>query len=646
MKNLFIKQIWRAKRLGWIIEDFLYNLITNIFKFRKLRILCGSSVLPFHNFQNLANYDVENVIKEANKIIDGWVKVLGFSETNVGIQPDWHRDFISGYRWPEKSYYKNVRFVKNPAGAEIKVPWELSRFHHLLQVGKAYMLTNDKKYQDFFNKQLLHWALANPYKQGVNWSCTMEVGIRTINLIHAFGLFNKSLDNEFKLQFNSLIFLHGKFIRSNPENNCTLTNNHYLADLLGLLWVGLFLKDMKQGEQWAQLAINELGVEMKRQIREDGVCYEDSPAYHALITEMYLLATMAILENPDVFGRDSCLPDFWLSTLKKMLDFLAASIMPDGRIVNINDSDDGRILPMSNYFNKHNPQGRHLLAVGSVLLKCGNWKGLVGQFPEESYWLLGEKGKNIYESQEEKILPETMAFSTTGFYAIRNENDYLFVDCLKRADRSPTGHRHNGRLSFVLWVNNYLIVCDPGTFSYTGKPFERNWFRSTVSHNTLVVDGKEQNCLGNSIFELSDNSGVSINRFEKVGSSVMLDAVLFSEEKKHERNVFQRRFCFQPENGVLDITDTIVSQTQRSMLRLHLNYPCFKHSMNSFLIDLQDTKRIKISFSGKGCKYFNSYISPCKHSPSYGLKTDAFCIEAEWCAEDAHQIITRIECLN
>jgi hypothetical protein len=54
-------------------------------------------------------------------------------------------------------------------------------------------------------------------------------------------------------------------------------------------------------------------------------------------------------------------------------------------------------------------------------------------------------------------------------------------------------HTHNDKLSFVLRLGGREIFCDSGTGCYTREIATRNRFRSTAAHNTLLLDGTEQN---------------------------------------------------------------------------------------------------------------------------------------------------------
>ncbi|MBT5710908.1 alginate lyase family protein, partial [Candidatus Poribacteria bacterium] len=62
--------------------------------------------------------------------------------------------------------------------------------------------------------------------------------------------------------------------------------------------------------------------------------------------------------------------------------------------------------------------------------------------------------------------------------------------CLKYGPHGG-GHGHPDKLNFVLYARGQQVATDPGTARY-GQPIQRSWYRTTLAHNTLVVDGESQ----------------------------------------------------------------------------------------------------------------------------------------------------------
>ncbi|HET6744056.1 MAG TPA: heparinase II/III-family protein, partial [Kribbella sp.] len=82
-----------------------------------------------------------------------------------------------------------------------------------------------------------------------------------------------------------------------------------------------------------------------------------------------------------------------------------------------------------------------------------------------------------------------------------------------RADAGPHGflsiaaHAHSDALSLEVRVDGVDILADPGTYCYHGEEQWRNYFRSTIAHNTVEVAGAEQSLWGGPFLWLRGATG-------------------------------------------------------------------------------------------------------------------------------------------
>jgi hypothetical protein len=79
----------------------------------------------------------------------------------------------------------------------------------------------------------------------------------------------------------------------------------------------------------------------------------------------------------------------------------------------------------------------------------------------------------------------------SGFVVVRDGPLWLAFRCGVAAPRFLPAHAHADALSFQLWWRGRPVVVDPGTFTYE-QGADRDWFRSTRAHSTVLVDGRDQ----------------------------------------------------------------------------------------------------------------------------------------------------------
>ena len=184
------------------------------------------------------NKEIElKILKDANKILKHKFDLLGSGIVELDENIRWNQDFKSGFIW-KNEFYKNIKIIDLDNNADVKVPWELSRFQHLFTLGKAYWITDDSRYYEESKKEILDWIEKNPVYYSVNWTCAMDVAIRAVNLIFFYFLFEDFIiqDKNFLKKLNEIFYLHGEHIYNNLEKNLGLSNNHYLSNLVGLLF--------------------------------------------------------------------------------------------------------------------------------------------------------------------------------------------------------------------------------------------------------------------------------------------------------------------------------------------------------------------------------------------------------------------------
>lgn len=411
-------------KLSKKIINKILNIIGN--KFQKTYDLFSDTHINFNvcsiktNYINVKELNLSNIDPDVAKYLSkmyiehkfdllgsGWVKnsydseALGveghqydmnicmpFSVLDGYVLIDWQKDFKSGFRWSEKKWYKDQR-IAHKLGSDIKVPWELARLQHLPQLAIFAMMDSDLKEQNLieFKNQILDFIKHNPPRMGVNWTCTMDVGIRVANMLVAYDMFSqmdgdKNLDENFKQIFSNSIYEHALHIVNNLEYSPYLTSNHYLSDIAGLLYACSYLDSSDEIDAWLAFAIQEIIVEMKKEFYEDGGNFESSTSYHRLSGELMVYATALILglksekisslksydaklwrKKPKLLPLEEqefkilngriVLPPWFADKLYKIGRFTADIIKPNGEVPQFGDNDSGR-------FFKFSPKGEFL----------------------------------------------------------------------------------------------------------------------------------------------------------------------------------------------------------------------------------------------------------------------------------------------
>lgn len=426
----------------------------------------------------------DEVLSDAQDVLGNVFEAFGSGKIHLGESINWQRDYRSGKEWPMKRL-SAADLLDVDHSSDIKVPWEINRFHQVWWLGKAYWSTHNEEYARKFGELVDDWIKKNPAGSGPNWSIAMEVALRSCNWIAGYYLFcdSPSLSTEFWQRFFKSLFVQGRYIEHHLEY-AKRNGNHLLSDIVGLLFIGTFFRSASFGQSWLTSSVSALQEEMETQVYPDGVNYEKSIGYHRLVLELFYTATILCQYNKMSLG------DSFMKRLEKMFEFTLAYTRPDGSAPVVGDADDARLFQFSprEDFNDH----RHALSVGALLFNRADFRVAAGAFAADALWLFGGEGFEKHQKLEASMPPQVSAgFPNAGFYIMRCGNAHMFVDAGDIGMKGRGGHGHNDTFGFELWCDGSALIVDSGTFTYSSDVRLRNEFRSTAAHNTLMIDGKE-----------------------------------------------------------------------------------------------------------------------------------------------------------
>ena len=582
----FIMQLKKEHQLKKIKKN-----ISNPKKIKNIDIYI-SKMNFFYNISNkpkikdfyTRNKEIElKILKDANNILKHKFDLLGSGIVELGKNIKWNQDFKSGFVW-ENDFYKNIKIIDLDNNSDVKVPWELSRFQHLFTLGKAYWITDDLKYYEEAKNEIIDWIEKNPVYNSINWTCAMDVAIRAVNLIFFYFLFEDFIiqDRNFLKKLNEIFYLHGEYIYNNLEKNLGFSNNHYLSNLVGLLFLGVYFKDLNEKEMFIQNNI-------------DGTNYETSTSYHRLILELMFYSLLLLKKNNLKFTNK------YEERLEKMFKFLAIITKPNGRFPLIGDVDNGRLVILSNYYDWEVNDARNIISLGGEYFNNKFLKEVGSSELEDKVWIFG--AKNIYQ---EKFLKKSEKFENGGYYLLQNDSIYCIIRCGELSLRGQGGHSHNDQLSIELNVCGEDFFVDTGTGVYTADKNIRNLFRSTEMHNTVSIQNIEQNKFEtNELFKMQEETFAKCLEFSNTKFKGIHYGYINKINCTHVREVIL-------EEKVLNLIDLLEGNEGSINFNLHPEVSIVKKGKNEIILE-KNNVRLKIL---TGDKFYQ--IQESMFSKKYG----------------------------
>jgi len=438
--------------------------------------------------------EAAEILRDADEICGHRFRLLGYENLAFDLGSgngnfkdiDWHLDPVHGKRAPLDPWFK-IPFLDFAVVGDHKVTWELNRHQHLVTLAKARLLSGDEKYTRELMAEWRSWIKANPYPLGINWGSTLEVAFRSLSWIWVDQLLAGTCEYvDVRTELLPALAFHGRYIERYLSTYFS-PNTHLLGEAVALFFLGTLYPQMPGAARWKESGWKIVQHEVGRQVRPDGVYFEQSLYYHVYALDFFLYARLLAGRN----GME--IPTAHDAVLGRMVDVVAA-LAQAGPAESFGDDDGGRVF---NPRRNRTEQMTDPLALGAVMYSSEMYprEFSSARLTEESIWLFGNQAIEKLAHPKTRPAAHSVAFSDGGLYVLADSQPYTQAMVVDAGPQGVgrSGHGHADALSLRLTMDGRRWLVDAGSGVYIAKdPADRNTLRGTGAHNTLRVDEVDQ----------------------------------------------------------------------------------------------------------------------------------------------------------
>ncbi|MGV9549780.1 heparinase II/III domain-containing protein, partial [Streptomyces ardesiacus] len=355
-------------------------------------------------------------------------------------------------------------------------------------------VTGDERYAERVAGHLRSWWSANAPLRGVHWISGIELGIRLLSWVWVRRLLDGWEGAADLFEDNPVavrqIWHHQRWLAAFPSRGSS-ANNHVVAEAAGQLAAACAFDWFPSSARWRDRALRSLERHLRANTFPSGLNRELATEYHGLVLELGLAA----VAEADAAGVP--VPRTVRLVLLRMTDALAAVVDDRLRPPRQGDADDGHGLVVD---GAGTDRWASLLATGDAVFGALPWWPPVTGTDVRTPLLAALLQPYAKEGTGPAVArPKSRPahFADAGLTVLRGPAG---IWC--RCDGGPHGflsiaaHAHADALSVEVRHEGVDVLADPGTYCYHGQPAWRRYFRSTLGHNTLELDGTDQSVSG------------------------------------------------------------------------------------------------------------------------------------------------------
>lgn len=375
-----------------------------------------------------------------------------------------------GWKWDYQGPYKDAEFG-----------YSLNGHKYLVALLSSWIETKNDAYVRRLDTLIRDWVIHNPLpppedsiylvlastSEQLDWRDIDEVIWRTLEAGNRLGVSWPQVFYHFQtshaftpaarlLMLSSLVE-QARYLQIYHKQG----HNWTTMEMNGLALAGLTFPEFREANEWASYAMKVMETEIHRQVYPDGLQTELSSKTQWVALQRF----ESLARHFQLAGRH--VEDGYMRRVEDMYHFLAYSMRPDGHQALNNDADREDLRP-------------RILKAADIYERA-DWlwiasNGKQGEMPQQGPSLVFPWG-GIHIMRSGWNAQAHWAFFDTGPYG--------------------TGHQHRDMLHLSISAYGKDLLVDGGR--YTHKDYfsfdPTNWrgyFRSSFSHNTILVDGKGQ----------------------------------------------------------------------------------------------------------------------------------------------------------
>ncbi|MEZ5105211.1 MAG: alginate lyase family protein [Draconibacterium sp.] len=407
-----------------------------------------TELLNYYKSGNTAEYlrieqpvKTNEIVAEADTILENIFTVQNV-KGKVEYLPNGHRDW----------YYKGPNNDEEWA-------WLSNRHSQIMVVYSAYLKTGNPKYAEYINLFLRDFIIASWPYPGVKSGTSVWRGLEVAARVKVWSkLFYGLMNTDFLSPSTKLLILSSLPDHAHYNRYFHGQNNWLTMEISALATAATNFPEYKNSAEWLDYSIHTMTESMKGQIYPDGVQTELTSHYHIVaLSNFNLFYEICKRANKE-------LPDFYISMIEKMWDYLASTIRPNGTglLNNDGDLDYNRDLILNQAKKVGNESWEYIASNGESGTKPDNGPSYF--FPWAGHLI-----------------------SRSGF---DSDAQWSFFDI------GPwgSGHQHSDKLHISISAYGRDLLVDAGRFAYRGAVADkfRKYATRSQGHNIILIDGKGQ----------------------------------------------------------------------------------------------------------------------------------------------------------